>query len=248
VLSRLAKNKGADIQHYSVSLEIWKGVAFVGLLALTVAFFMPWITVSSSFSSVSSSYSSVSFSYSFVDLCSELMAKSSLAQQMFGTTYNTQNLPIDHDLDSRLRIMTTLAVVFYALSIIYAVAFLIRKSGFYLLLLSSIVAMASVVSALFAASFLKQQLVEWEQFAFLLNIRLDIGAWVTLVAGFVLAGSYVLSRQGLTGGPREVVEAEAEPMTESKPNVEPSMMFCRKCGSKILRDSRFCKECGAELA
>lgn len=42
---------------------------------------------------------------------------------------------------------------------------------------------------------------------------IDIGAWVTLVAGFISAGSYVLSRQGLTvltglAHPRQAVDAE----------------------------------------
>jgi predicted amidophosphoribosyltransferase len=25
------------------------------------------------------------------------------------------------------------------------------------------------------------------------------------------------------------------------------MLFCRKCGNKILSDSRFCSKCGAEV-
>ena len=97
---------------------------------------------------------------------------------------------------------TILATVFYAMAVVYAVAFFIRKSTFYLLS-SAVIAIASFVSAFFAADFSKQQVVEWGQAlgwvdAQPLNMRLDIGAWVTLVAGFILAGSYVLTKQAPT--------------------------------------------------
>ena len=52
-----------------------------------------------------------------------------------------------------------------------------------------------------------------------LNMRLDIGAWVTLVAGFILVGSYAVSRLG--------------PKVEAV-QFEPTMMFCKECGSKLV--------------
>jgi hypothetical protein len=216
------------------------------LLALTTAFFMPWITIGTS-AILGSAGVSYSYSYSFADLCGEVIAKSSLGravQQILGTTHDTRSLPIDSNLQSRLWTATMLAVVFYFLSVVYAVVYFIRGAGFYLLS-SAAIAIASAISAFFAVGFFKQQIVEWgELLAFLLNVRLDMGAWVTLVAGFILAGSYALSREDLA----VARQAEVEPMQESRPNAQASTMFCRECGSEIPRDSRFCKECGAKLA
>jgi hypothetical protein len=216
-------------------LEIWRGVALVGLLGLVAAFFMPWITVGAS-----SFLASVNFSYSMGDLYARLITKSPLIQAIqptFGTTYSTKtgtrNLPIDAAIQSDAVFATSLAVVFYSMSVIVAFVFLTGGSALYSLP-SAFFATGSFVSTFLAAGFIRQQVDEWGQLGSnwtgLFNQRLDVGAWLALVAGFMFVGSYLLSGQ-----------------TEVEPKVLPSLMFCRECGRKIPRDSKFCKECGARL-
>ena len=196
-------------------METWKGVVFVGLLALAAAFFMPWITISAS-----SFLGSVSFSYSMVDFYTQLIVKSPLIltlQPTFGTTYNpstgTQNLPVDTGVESEFWLATILALVFYTIAVVYAVVFFIRKSSLYILS-SAVLAMASFVSTFFAADFIRQQVFEWGQIGssetVLFTQRLDIGACVALVVGFVFVGSYFLGRQTTTAArPAEVKESES---------------------------------------
>lgn len=198
---------------------------------LAAAFFMSWITWSGSIFG-----SSYGLSYSMVDLWKDVMALHSLAWSLgkFLTTLSStgffQNLQIDPELQSRLFMATIFAAVFYIIALVGLVLFLIWKSAF-AALSSGVLAIGSFVSAFFAADLLKQQAVEWEVGSFL-NLRLDIGAWVTLSAGFILVGSYAVSRLG--------------PKVETV-QFEPTMMFCKECGRKIPRDSKFCKECGSKL-
>jgi hypothetical protein len=55
-------------------LEIWKGIAFAGFVALAAAFFMPWITGSGSIFG-----SSYGLTYSMLDLWKDIMALHSMA-------------------------------------------------------------------------------------------------------------------------------------------------------------------------
>ena len=192
------------------------------------------------------------------------MARSSLVralQPIFGTRYGpytgTQNLPVDAELESRLWMATILATVFYAIAVAYGVVFFfIRKSTLYLLS-SAVIAIVSFVSAFFVADFFKQQVVEWggmgSSNGIFLNMRIDIGAWVALVAGFILAGSYVLSRQVVVRSHTESegslrFASKTEPArTSGKAQPVSPTKFCRFCGAKIPRDSTFCEECGGKI-
>lgn len=141
-------------------------------------------------------------------------------------------------------VATIICVVSYTCCVVFAVWIFIRKFRFYALC-SSVMAVCSFMSAFFAAELIRQQVVEWGQMGAsfgtsLLNLKLDVGAWAILVAGFILAGGYFISRQAPMTKAVEAPEA-------GKSRAEPSMMFCRECGSKIARDSKFCKECGAKL-
>jgi len=40
---------------------------------------------------------------------------------------------------------------------------------------------------------------------------------------------------------------QQKPIVNERPTVIPSMNFCRFCGAKIRRDSKFCEECGTRL-
>lgn len=210
---------------------------------LAAAFFMPWITISAS-----SFLASVSFSYSMVDFFTQLIARTPLIQALqptFGTMYNpsagTQNLPLDTGLVAGLWLATILAAVLYIIALVYAAIFFIRSSSLYTLS-SAVLAIASFVSTFFAAYLIRQQVFEWGQMGstetILFNMKLDIGAWVALVAGFLFVGSWFLARQTTSAVRSDEVE---------KGKVDRSEMFCRECGRKIPRDSKFCKECGAKL-
>jgi hypothetical protein len=246
--------------HYWVkSLEVWKGVTFLGLLALALAFFMPWITVTAE-----SFLGSASFSYSMIDFFMEFMTKSTTIrtlQPMFGTI-GQQNLPIDRGLELRFMIAISWAMISYIFAVLCAVASLIRKDPRFSLI-SGLIAIVSFVSALLASNIIKEQVIKWGQMgsstAQLLNYRLDIGQWITLLAGFILVGSCFLSREMPTT--QKVPHSETT-TTIAKPKfLSPTMfqeeakmerprpwMFCKECGARIPRDSKFCKECGARLA
>ena len=70
---------------------------------------------------------------------------------------------------------------------------------------------------------------------------------VSITIGIILA---ILAAVTLVINP---VKKTSEPLRakpevqRSQPHTESSMMFCRKCGAKIPRDSKFCKECGNML-
>jgi len=75
------------------------------------------------------------------------------------------------------------------------------------------------------------------------------GGFVIRIAGSVVAGLVLivfglLLRRQATGAP----EVKAAETAQVMPKTEPSMMFCRECGAKITRDSKFCKECGKSQA
>lgn len=42
-------------------------------------------------------------------------------------------------------------------------------------------------------------------------------------------------------------QAKPEQTSVTNDEIAPATMFCRKCGKKISRESKYCEECGAKL-
>jgi len=196
----------------------------LGAIALSaISAMMPWLTIDFGFGS-KLSFNLVDF-LNLVDFSNHTAGQvlQTIQSALYFNPYQTVQAP-------NTVFLLLLAIVFYGLTIGTAVLSFLKAEY---VVFSGGFGIATALLGILGIETLKGYVAQGLRPEYAALVRPDYGIYLVLMAGFVFLGAYFVMRQGVS---REPVEETST-----------SMMYCRECGARIPRDSKFCKECGAKL-
>ena len=207
-------------------------MALVGVMMLGASFFMPWLTVSVSVFGLP-----VAASYNMLDLYKTALSSSGEnAERLSGWE---QYLGLNRVLVNTFLAAMGLTLASYAVGLAIAILSLARRRPAYILV-SATLAGASFLSCAYGVNSILQALPI--TVASIVSVKVDTGTWTALLSGFILTCSYLSTMTWK----RKTVEDEP-PKARGSIHAAFTMVRCRKCGTLLPKENRFCTECGTEV-